>query len=396
MRIAECQAKEDIVRFRLPQAKSALNLRSTLQAKTRQPAFLWRMALGILLVGALFGYAAQWLPASVPEFLKGNKAELGKQVEHLEQIQQWATDGDWGRLWWSLPRSMWLGLVPGATALAAVTGFCWLAFTLQAGQPGARGGIRWPLALVAVAMGVASIWPTLFALYYQETVWGLTESQDLIGGLRFFILGVGLREELSKLLLFLPLVPSIVRRGSEREALLVAACVGLGFAMEENVGYFAGSPGSSMGRFLQANFFHMSLTGLAGLALCRGVWHPRERAAEAAAIVLLAVIAHGLYNALMVLPFFGEYAILSSILYILLAYQFFRELRHWWQPRGETISLTATLVAASALVAAVTFVFVAAVTNFGDAIDGVLQPGIGAALLVYVFLREVPESLVDV
>ncbi|MGI9454939.1 MAG: PrsW family glutamic-type intramembrane protease [Aeoliella sp.] len=367
-------------------------MRSYLRSKTHQPAFLWRLGIGILMVGAVLGYAAQWLPESFTDRLQGDFADLRA---HVDQQQRLAEQGDWGLLWWGIPRSMWLGLAPGATAIAAVTGLCWFVFTVQAGQPGARGGIRWPLALIAVALGVASIWPTLFAVYWQEEVWGLEKTEDLIGGLRFYILGVGLREELSKLLLLLPLLPWIVRRGSEREALLISACVGLGFAMEENAMYLAGDAGRSVPRFLTANFAHMSLTGLAGLAVCRGVWHPRERGPEAAAIVLLVIIVHGLYDATL-MPVFGEYSILGYILYILLAYQFFRELRRWWQQRGQTISLTATFITAVSLVAAVTFVYVSATNDFNTALDQVVQPGIASGLLVYVFLREVPESLVDV
>jgi hypothetical protein len=60
------------------------------------------------------------------------------------------------------------------------------------------------------------------------------------------------------------------------------------------------------------------------------------------------------------------------------------------------VSLSATFITAVSLVAAVTFVYVSATKDFDTALDQVVQPGIASALLVYVFLREVPESLVDV
>ena len=214
--------------------------RNYLRSKTRQPAFLWRLTLGILMAGALVGYAAQWLPDSVEKGLR--EPDTTAFNENYDQVQQLVAEGDWSGLWWAIPRSMWLGWLPGPATIAVITGLCWLAFTIQAGQPSSPGGIRWWLALLAVGLGVVSIWPTLFAVYWQEEVWGLEDSKDLIGGLRFYILGVGLREELSKLLLFLPLLPWVLRRGSEREALLVAACVGLGFAMEENVQCFMSDP----------------------------------------------------------------------------------------------------------------------------------------------------------
>src|SRR5262245_35704155 len=120
----------------------------------------------------------------------------------------------------------------GATTLAILTGVCWTAFAVQSIQPRSwRDGRLW-LSLLAPALGVLSIWPLVFANFWQEHRWNLVESESLLPGLRFFILGVGLREELAKFLCFLPLLPWCVWRRDELAALLLAACVGIGFAME--------------------------------------------------------------------------------------------------------------------------------------------------------------------
>ena len=66
----------------------------------------------------------------------------------------------------------------------------------------------------------------------------------------------------------------------------------------------------------------------------------------------------------------------------------------WWQPRGEMITLTATFVAAVSLVAAATFVYFAAATDLPTAAVAIIAPGISTGIFVYMFLREVPESLV--
>ncbi len=370
-----------------------MQLASYLRLKTRQPEFIWRVVACILVLGAAIAFLVQSSPDAVVDLREPISHE---HQEHYQRLERLAANGEWGTLWWQLPRSMWLGALPGPTVLALITGASWLAFTLQAGQPHRPTGIRWQLAVLGVVLGVVSIWPTLFAIYWQEHEWGLRSANDLAGGLRFFILGVGLREELAKLLLFLPLVPWIIRRGSEREALLVAACVGLGFAMEENISYLFSSVGSSSGRFLVANFLHMSLTGLAGLAVCRGIWNPRERGAEAVAVVLLAILAHGMYDALIVLPALAQYAVGSSLVSILLAYQFFHELRHWWQPPGETISLTATFLVAVSLVVASSLVYLASLVGFREAIGGAMIPAVSLGVMVYLFLREIPESIIDV
>ena len=369
-----------------------MNWQTYLRRKSRDSRFLWRLAISILVAGLLLGFAARWLPASMTGSLIGARA--GELTEYYDRIDSEADAGNWWTVWKMIPKGMWMATLPGPTLVAALTGVCWLVFIIQAGQPGSKDGIRVWLALVAVVLGVLSIWPTLFSIYYQERQWGIVDSAEVVDGLRFYILGVGLREEVCKLLLCLPLVPFIIQRGSQREAMLVAACVGLGFAMEENISYFAMNPTSSIDRFLTANFLHMSLTGLIGLAVCRAIWWPKQCGTDTIAIVLLAIVLHGVFDALIVLPALSDYSIGSMIIYILLAYRFFQELRSWWQPRGETISLTATFVVAVSLVGAATFAYFAAATDVQSAMAGIAAPGVSTAIFVYMFLREMPESMV--
>jgi len=376
-----------------PIPSRTISRQANLRTITRDPTFLWRLAISILVAGFLIGFAARWLPDSVSESLIGGRFD--ELADHYKQVDQLAEGGDWWGVWWMMPASMSLAILPGPALIAGLAGICWFIFLLQAGQPGTKDGLRWWLAIAGVVLGVLSIWPTLFAIYFQEQEWSVRQSTDTIEGMRYFLVGVGLREELAKLLLFLPLVPFIIRRGSEREALLVAGCVGLGFAIEENIGYFAGDPASTIDRFLTANFLHVSLTGLIGLALCRAIWWPRQCASEAIGTFLLGVVLHGLYDAFIVLPALADYNIGSSIIYILLAYRFFHELRRWWIPPGETISLPATFVAAVSLVAAATFAYFAAATNIAIASTAIAMPGISTGIFVYMFLREMPESLVD-
>lgn len=367
-----------------------MSFRNYLRSKTRQPPFLWKVGLGIIGVGAVLAIVLQgaWAP-DVAALLN----DLGQLDKQLVPLDEWAAAGNWSEVWWNIPKAMWQGVRPGPTTLALLAGGCWFAIAIQAGQPGSSGGVRWWLALVAVLLGVVSIWPTLFALYYQEAVWQLSDANDLIGGLRYCLLGVGLREELAKLLLFLPLVPFVVRRGSEREALIVAACVGLGFAMEENISYFRGAAGSAVPRLLTANFFHMALTGLSGLAICRAIWNPRECAAEAAAYVVLAILLHGMYDVVIMVQVLNDYSLAGMIIFVLLTYQFFHELRQWWKPPGGVVSLAATFVAAVSLVFAATLVYQSAISDFETSLDLVAQPAVAMGVMLIVFLREMPESL---
>jgi RsiW-degrading membrane proteinase PrsW (M82 family) len=220
------------------------------------------------------------------------------------------------------------------------------------------------------------------------------ESENWAAGIRYFVLGVGLREELSKLLLLLPLAPLLVRRGNELETLTVAACVGLGFALVENSHYFKATLGSSsVSRFLTANFFHMAATGLIGLAVVRGLREPRVRGLEALAIFGVIVFAHGLYDAALSLPALAEYSMGAMVIYILLAYQFFHELRNVRIRQPETISLTANFLCGISLIAAVTFVYLSGQLGCRMAAVLLVPEMLTTAVMVIMFLREMPASL---
>jgi len=371
-----------------------MNYRSYLQRKTRQPAFLWRLVIWIIALGFAFGALAQyWFqPNPAADFAKKPSSN---QWQHIEQLAQ---QGQWVKAWWSIPERMLADYGhTGPMLLAIFAGCCWLAFLLHALQVKVLRDARLWYALAAVALGVLSIWPTLFFILVQEEGWGLHESQELIPGLRFFIIGVGLREELAKLICLLPLMPLLIKQRNELTILLVSACVGLGFAVEENIGYFIGSHGqAAIGRFLTANPFHMTATGLIGLAVSRAIRYPREWAPQALATFGVIVFAHGLYDAAISIPALNEYSIITTIVFILIIYQFFRELRQLRTTGRDTISLTATFLAGVALTAAATFVYLSATLGCGPAIQNLTGDILTMSLMVYLFLREMPETMVRV
>ena len=382
------------LRLLLLLVNAGMNWRSTLQAKTRQPKFLWRMVLGIIATGILAGYAAQLIyqPADRGE------SKSSEELEPFEAVQDLAMQGKWSQLWWAIPKAEWQRLkYPGVVALAVLAGCCWLIFTLQAMQlRGWRDPKPW-LALAGVCLGVLSIWPAAFFVFWQTFGWGLEESASLIPGLRYYVFGVGLREELSKLLCLMPLMPLLVRLRSELAALLISACVGIGFAVEENAGYFTGSGRfDAMGRYLTANPAHMTFTGLAGLAVYRAIRNPRDWGPQALATFGLIVFAHGLYDAFIGVPALAEYSLVTTIIFAGVVYQFFRELRDARERRPDTISLTANFLCGVSLVTAAAFVYLSATVGCSTAFDFLAQGVLGLAVMVYLFLREMPESLISV
>jgi RsiW-degrading membrane proteinase PrsW (M82 family) len=191
---------------------------------------------------------------------------------------------------------------------------------------------RIAMSLIAFLLGVFSATMTLFAVVIQESiqgfVWSTTDTD--ISQFLYFLVGVALREETLKLLCFVPLLGWILKRNEPVEALILAGMVGLGFAVNENIGYFQRSPGDSLIswiRLLTANPLHFSLTGVAGFYLARMVRRKGHGMEEFLIAFIGVVFAHGIYNSVISIDAFLEYAPLTTILVAAIAYQYFDRLK---------------------------------------------------------------------
>jgi len=222
-------------------------------------------------------------------------------------------------------------------------------------------------ALVAFALGIVSAGLTLYAVALQQHVLGqeFHPEDPALAQFVFFLSGVALREEVLKLLCFLPLAFLIRKKGSPIEALVLAGMVGLGFAFQENLIYFQSGSGTFTAwlRLLTANALHFSLTGVAGFYLWQ-MLHRRFRGWEEFLVSFLAVVfAHALYNALLAMPAMREYAPLSPILIAVIAYYYFDPVRHHMEMAGQhrqlsplgifimgSVVLTCTILVSSAMV----------------------------------------------
>ena len=378
------------------------NWRNYLRTKTRNPRFLWQMVFAILAVGIFGGMAAHFLRSA------GGGANMvlapveeegaGDGEDAVEKLEALADEGSWREVWWALPAVAFQRMAnPAPLALAAFAAVCWLIFCCQAAQVrGVRDAKLW-LMLGGFAMGCLSIWPTHFFSMWLTRRLGLEESAELVEGIRFFVLGVGLPEEGAKLLCFVPLIPLLLWVRGDLIAMMTAASVGLGFAFIENVTYFHGSSGlEAVGRYLTANPFHMTLTGLAGLALYRAARDPKGWGPQALLVFGLMIAAHGLYDAAIAVPAFGEFSLVGMIAFALVVYQFFRELRDLRPSSSEPVSLIATFLAGTSMVTAATFAYVSWQLGFQAACDALAGQVLSMSLMAYLFLREMPETMVTV
>jgi len=373
-----------------------MNWQNYLRGRTRDPAFLWRMVLSILAAGMVLGYVAPHFWGT--GFWGTETGAQGLLPAGNRLLDQLAREHQWWQLGWAIPGVVFPHLVstPGPLFLAGWAGLMWLLFLSQTARIHTLYDLRFITILVAVGLGFLSIWPTHFFHYYQEYRWQLVPSHQLGPGLRYFVLGVGLCEEFAKFICLLPLL-MLLRKQDELLVLSASAAVGLGFAIAENAGYFLHSGGSNLlGRFLTANPLHMGLTGLIGLSAFRGIRHPQPWGPQAVALFGVMVIIHGMYDAALALPALAEYAMLATILFIGVMYQFFRELRTLRPVQGETISLTANFLLGISLATAVTFVYLSVTIDWVVAWKIMVSQGLSLSLMVYLFLREMPETLVSV
>lgn len=276
--------------------------------------------------------------------------------------------------------------------MAVLTGVAWFAFLIHAGRfwraPRVLG-----LCSAALVLGVFSTTATLLMITLQHEFWGFGEQEDLVGGLLYCIGGIGLREEFLKLLFFAPLLPFLLKRKDPLVALIVAGCVGLGFAAEENVSYFHSSMGfSGPGRFLTANFLHISTTALTGYALYRAAASRWRELDYFASMFGMIVFAHGLYDAFIIIPELQDYSIFAMTIYCLLCYQMFQVLNQVRPTKRQKISLSFVFTLALSVVLSVCLGYATSMLGF-DGLRSMAGSILGVILIVILFFRSINEPI---
>ena len=272
--------------------------------------------------------------------------------------------------------------------VAAVAAIVW--FVTLMGLFGVPPPHRWT-CLLAVLLGALSVVPTLAMVMWQKNVLPVAREDGWLQNLIYCVSGVGLREELAKLLLFLPLLP-LLRKASPGSLFAAASCVGLGFAAEENINYLGGSLGSaSLARFCTANLLHIALTGMAGGFLGLAIRYPRSFFNEFSVTLVGVIVAHGVYDWGLTAAFAdGDAIAWFTFLGVILA--FFKARARFADRRPRVISLPAVWITGTALVGVTTMLAIGRVAGFGAAVDAVAIPMAAlfstAALIVWQLRHE--------
>lgn len=238
-------------------------------------------------------------------------------------------------------------------------GLVWFIILVQHDQ---KDAWRWLRPALPMLAGVLSVWPTLSILAWQEHVQGLKPDGPFPQDLWYYIIGVGMREEVCKLALFVPFLPWLLKHRVPGRALITGAFVGLGFAVEENVQYYAEHGlSAALSRLLTANFLHLAMTAITAHSLYRMVRSGFVEVGQFLATFAAIVLVHALYDWL---PGFEllreEGGWLSFVLFAMLASRFIDQLSHETEPRRSTFALRAvftlgiaTLIAAVLIVSSI-------------------------------------------
>lgn len=289
--------------------------------------------------------------------------------------------------------SAYEGVHVSMVLLAILTGVIWSAILLRFSGSMSVRSFPVQLAIPALVLGALSAHGTILCIYWQEYQHSFSMGSETINQLFYCIFGIGLREELLKLLFFVPLIPFLLKR-NDLEILTLAGLVGLGFATAENINYFESSAGlSALGRFVTANFLHISLTALCGLTLTRAIIHRGKEIQLAAITFGMAVVAHGLYDAFIMVPALMDYSFLTYTVFVLISYQYFGWLRHLRDEWKDPFSITAVFTYGVILITGISFGLYA--WNIGPllAFQAVGYEVIGIGIILILFYREIPETI---
>jgi RsiW-degrading membrane proteinase PrsW (M82 family) len=275
--------------------------------------------------------------------------------------------------------------------LTLLCGVVWFLLLHQLGGVPVRGH---GLSVAALVLGFLSPIVTLYILSLQERLVGLDRNGEFVNDLIFYVSGVGLREELSKLLLFAPLLWWL-RQKSDAEILVTAGCVGLGFAMEENIQYFGGlAKASALSRFITANFMHIALTGLSGLALARWVRFPRNFWEQSLITIIGMILLHGGYD--FCIGRSDPRGVLSlnafpTIILMALAYGYCQELRRVRLAKGNVFGPQWVFLLGVAILTSASFVAASHLVGLALASQLLYLTGLESALLIFLFAYQLRD-----
>lgn len=244
--------------------------------------------------------------------------------------------------------------------------------------------------LAALLLGFASTTVTLVSAIWHSEIQGFTSDGSLVSEIIYYVGSVGFREETIKLLFFLPLTPFLYRTREPRLILFTAACVGLGFAAQENVLYM-NLAGGTLTRYITANFLHIALTAILGYAFCRFLYTPRKEWEKLIMTYLGVIVVHGMYNT--TIASMGDIgALLGIMVFAYLCYYFFDLMDKSCQEKRQLISPLGVFVTGCAMIFGITFIAASGMLNVRNAITVTTPELLSAIPLMFIYINRFRDA----
>ena len=276
-------------------------------------------------------------------------------------------------------------------SVTAFTAAIWFCIIISLGRAGNLPRRRIPLYGFGFLAGFVSTFVVLGLVFWQENELQFKLNGEIINDSLYVICGIGLREELIKLLFFTPFLFILLKKRCPMEALATAACIGLGFACSENLLYFGpGSEAAVFPRFLTANFFHASLTGIAGLSLFYfGLW-PKTRWEGFIGTFILVVIAHGAYDALVgLVPQLSKpLSIFSIIIFALISNYYLNSAKEVREGSSSAISPLGIFVIGSSTLIGVTWILACYLNPIREVMTTIGYSTLSLGAMAFIFINQ--------
>ena len=318
-----------------------------------------------------------------PQFQKNIKFEILKPI--AVELDQWAT---------LTVKSFSLIIRKLSSPWILVTFFAamiWFFIIVNLGQLSEKIFMRSFLYGSAFISGFLSTFLVLGIVYWQENELGLKGNGEIFNDIIYCICGIGLREELCKLLFFSPFLIILKKRKVAMEALACAACIGLGFACSENILYFgSGLENAIFPRFLTANFLHASLTGIAGLSMFYLALNPLNNWDNFLGTFIIVVVAHGAYDALvgLVPSLATSIGILSIVIFALIANGYLNYAKKLRQGTPSKVSPLGVFVIGSSLLIGMALNLACYLYPMKEVLSSVGESTLSISALAFIFINQ--------
>lgn len=229
--------------------------------------------------------------------------------------------------------------------LALAAGLAWFIIGLHCGQPNGYFCYRTVVPLIALCVGAAGALVVNFVAAWEDNLLGVAQTGGFLADFGYFAGVVAPREEVLKLVLLLPFLPTLLSRRDPLETLIVCGSVGLGFALEGNLQFCRLTRlEDAFGRLLTANFFHFATTALAGAALCNVLQSGWSQMRSFLRTLATVIVAQAVYDGFSRIEAVQAQAWVSIASVLVISKLFFLELRRWRDRFTDQCFLGATLV----------------------------------------------------